>query len=199
QFSAEFALGDDIANASGAQRHCVWMPTTNDHNEGALRTMCVAKCKAPNITLKTFNTHKMFKYNNTHQFMNAITHCDKLHIKSNGRGGGNSDRRNRHRQIVHWLQQISKQTLPRQEKKPMQAAKLDSLDCVFDINALERLNIEQMTLQLAWHQRLDNKVPMCKELPWRLEILRALTEAVARDNIGADLVDRTTGMVTQFC
>jgi hypothetical protein len=45
---------------------------TNDYNEGALGAMCVAKHKAPNMTLETYNTHKMYKHNDTQSFMDAI-------------------------------------------------------------------------------------------------------------------------------
>jgi hypothetical protein len=205
RFSAEFAPGGDIANASGAQRRRAWMPTTNDHNEGALGALRVAKRKAPNITLETYNARKMFKHNNTRQFMNAVLTRPTDHtflrrtarkIQRERRG---KQRREKQAQADRALVAANLKTdLAKAEKKSKRAAKLDSLDCVFDVNALERLNVEQMNLQLAWHRRLDSKVPMCKELPRRLEKLRALTEAVERHNLGAGLVDRTTGMVPQF-
>jgi hypothetical protein len=72
QFSAEFAPGGDIAEASTDQRRRAWMPTTNDHIEGALGALCVTKRKAPNISLETYNARKMFKHNNTAQFMKAV-------------------------------------------------------------------------------------------------------------------------------
>jgi hypothetical protein len=43
QFLAESAPGGDIANASEAQKCHAWMPTTNNHNKGALGALRVAK------------------------------------------------------------------------------------------------------------------------------------------------------------
>jgi hypothetical protein len=83
----------------------------------------------------------------------------------------------------------------KEEKKSKRAAVLDSLNCVFDVSALDNLNVKQMDLQLAWHRRLDSKVPMCKMLPRRPEKLKALADAVERHNLGeASVVDGTIGV-----
>lgn len=60
RFLAEFVQGGDIAKSSASQRQLAWMPTTNDHNEGALGTFRISKQKAPNMTLETHNACKMF-------------------------------------------------------------------------------------------------------------------------------------------
>jgi hypothetical protein len=72
RFSAEYAPGGEIASASDLQRQNTWVPTTNNHNEGALGAMRVAKQKAPNMTLETHNARKMYKHNNTRAFMDAV-------------------------------------------------------------------------------------------------------------------------------
>jgi len=68
-FSAEFADNGKIAQADAKQRHRAWMPTTNDHNEGALGAFRVSKRKAPNMTLETHNAQKMLKQNDTEDFI----------------------------------------------------------------------------------------------------------------------------------
>ena len=45
------------------------MPTTNDPLEGACGDVRVWKHKAPNMTLATFNTRKMYKQNNTDAYI----------------------------------------------------------------------------------------------------------------------------------
>jgi hypothetical protein len=72
RFSSEYEPGSESANASELQRQNAWVPTTNDHNEGALGAMRVAKRKAPNMTLETHNARKMYKHNNTRAFMDAV-------------------------------------------------------------------------------------------------------------------------------
>jgi hypothetical protein len=71
-FTSEFAADGLIANSTAAEWAKAWVPTTNDVNEGALGDLRVWKRKAPSMTLLHFNSRKMYKRNNTKEFMEVL-------------------------------------------------------------------------------------------------------------------------------
>lgn len=205
RFSAEFAPGSEIANASKAQRQRAWMPTTNDHNEGALGALRVAKRKAPNISLETYNARKMFKHNNTRRFMNAVLNkpADQTFLRRAARKIQRERRgkKRREKQAKADRAQVTANLVSdcgRQEKKSKHAATLAALNCIFDVHALPSLNVQQIDLQLAWHRQMDKDVPKCKLLPRRLEKLKALTEAVERHNLQEAVLNGSYAVGTQL-
>ncbi|KAJ7049120.1 hypothetical protein C8F01DRAFT_1093817 [Mycena amicta] len=70
RFSSEFAPGGLIDGLSDSQKGRVWLPATNDHNEGALGTFIVYMRNHPTATLLTQNALAMFVQNKTQEFMN---------------------------------------------------------------------------------------------------------------------------------
>ncbi|KAJ7664801.1 hypothetical protein B0H17DRAFT_850894, partial [Mycena rosella] len=72
RFSAEFAPGGLIDQASATERQLAWMPSTNDTNEGALGAYCVAVRGKPSLTLHQYNAQAMFRRNSTQDFMDAV-------------------------------------------------------------------------------------------------------------------------------
>jgi hypothetical protein len=196
RFSAEFAPGGEIANASAVQKHNAWMPTTNDHNEGALGALRVSKRKAPNMKLETYNARKMYKHNNTQHFMGAVLNKPADHqflrwtarkIQQERREKQRQEKQGKADRALVAANLVTDSA--KEEKKAKRTAKLASLDCVFDVSKLCSLNVKQMELQLAWHRLSDKAVPKCKELPRRAEKLAALTEAVERYNLREALLD----------
>ncbi|KAJ7701378.1 hypothetical protein B0H17DRAFT_924634 [Mycena rosella] len=71
-FSAKFAPGGLIDQASATERQLAWMPSTNDTNEGALSAYHVAVRGKPSLTLHQYNAQAMFQRNSTQDFMDAV-------------------------------------------------------------------------------------------------------------------------------
>ncbi|OCB84907.1 hypothetical protein A7U60_g8129 [Sanghuangporus baumii] len=69
RFSAEFNDDGAIAALTEGERQQVWMPATNDANEGALGSYRVFAKKNPNGSLKLFNALFRYRRNNTENFI----------------------------------------------------------------------------------------------------------------------------------
>jgi len=72
RFSAEFAPGGLIDEASAEEKHWAWMPSTNDANEGALGAYRVIIRNKPSMTLHQYNALAMFRHNDTQDYMDAV-------------------------------------------------------------------------------------------------------------------------------
>ena len=66
QFTSEFAPGGLIDEATADERELVWMPPTNDVNEGAFR---ILMHQQPHLTSLQYNAQAMYAHNNTQAFM----------------------------------------------------------------------------------------------------------------------------------
>lgn len=196
RFSAEFDNGGDIALASAEQRQRAWMPTTNDHNEGALGAFRVAKRRAPNMTLETHNARKMSKQNHTDTFISAkLSHPeDQSFLRKSARtlGSAGNEKLRRQMQAESDKQQIQaklEKDRIQQQKKDEYAAKVASVSLSFSENDLRQTppTVPQIELQLEWHRQhkdLGKYVPMKKDMVKLLKAakLNYLIEAVKRYN-----------------
>ncbi|THV08108.1 hypothetical protein K435DRAFT_641387, partial [Dendrothele bispora CBS 962.96] len=79
RFSAEFAPGGLIDEASAEERYLAWMPSTNDCNEGLLSHYRVTVRNKPTLTLHQFNAQAMYSRNDTLSFMNALFEDEDHH------------------------------------------------------------------------------------------------------------------------
>ncbi len=71
RFTEEFIIGGFIDSATAAQRERAFMPSTNDHNEGALGQMRQGKIHNPNLTTSQLSYQNTFWRNDTQAFMQA--------------------------------------------------------------------------------------------------------------------------------
>ncbi|KAJ7744781.1 hypothetical protein DFH07DRAFT_776983 [Mycena maculata] len=69
RFSSEFAPGGVIDGLNDAEKGSIWLPATNDRNEGALRSFIGHMHDTPTAALATHNGLAMFKRNATQAFM----------------------------------------------------------------------------------------------------------------------------------
>ncbi|KAJ7218685.1 hypothetical protein GGX14DRAFT_356795 [Mycena pura] len=69
RFSSEFAPGGLIDGLNDAEKGRIWLPATNDRNEGALGSFIVYMRGNPTAALATHNGLAMFKRNQTQGFM----------------------------------------------------------------------------------------------------------------------------------
>jgi hypothetical protein len=192
RFSEEYAPGGEIASTSNSQKHKVWVPTTNDHNEGALGAMRIAKRKAPNMTLETYNARKMYKHNDTQSFMDAILNApeDRTFLRRTARivGAEGRERKRRKVQIEADQAVVDSHTERDNEnaaKKAHKAAVLDALTLELDVAKLGqmKMNKKEIDLQLNWYRsRGDKLVPIKKKIPNKPKMLEELIKATNRFN-----------------
>ncbi|KAJ7439821.1 hypothetical protein FB451DRAFT_1415467 [Mycena latifolia] len=71
RFSSEFAPGGLIDGLNDAEKGRIWLPATNDRNEGALGSFIVYMRGNPTAVLATHNGLAMFKRNETQMFMDT--------------------------------------------------------------------------------------------------------------------------------
>ncbi|KAJ7907868.1 hypothetical protein B0H13DRAFT_1618086 [Mycena leptocephala] len=69
RFSSEFAPGGLIDGLNDAEKGRIWLPATNDRNEGALGSFIVYMRGIPTAALATHNGLAMFQRNQTQGFM----------------------------------------------------------------------------------------------------------------------------------
>ncbi|KAF8218817.1 hypothetical protein L208DRAFT_1346976, partial [Tricholoma matsutake] len=72
QFSSEFTDGGKISQLSEAERDHLFIPATNDHNEGALGSLQQTWQHAPNMTIGQYNAQMLYKQNNTSSFVQSV-------------------------------------------------------------------------------------------------------------------------------
>ncbi|KAJ7817071.1 hypothetical protein B0H13DRAFT_1923164 [Mycena leptocephala] len=71
RFSSEFAPGGLIDGLNDDEKGRIWLPATNDRNEGALGSFIVYMRGNPTAALATHNGLAMFKRNETQMFMDT--------------------------------------------------------------------------------------------------------------------------------
>ncbi|KAF8880977.1 hypothetical protein BD779DRAFT_1445829 [Infundibulicybe gibba] len=189
RFSTEFSEDGEIANTSDIQRHRAWMPTTNDHNEGALGSLRVGKRKAPNMTLETYNARKMYKHNDTRAFVETqLTHPeDHAFLRRLAREIGSDSRSEQADTDAQLVEGKLEKDRVQEQKQSDRAAVISAVQCQLDEDEIlkSNLTVKEIELQLEWHRRhedLGGLVPKKKDLPRKQEKLDALIAAVNRYN-----------------
>jgi hypothetical protein len=194
RFSAEYAPGGEIANASASQRQNAWVPTTNDHNEGALGAMRVAARRAPNMTLETHNAREMYKRNDTRAFMEAVLSApeDRQFLRKTARVVNGEGRQRQRREVQATAARVLMEEKllgdkVKAEKKAEYEKIILAVECEFDVATLEDPDLKmikkEMDLQLEWYRfNGDTLVPKKSEVPNRPEKLAALIAAAKRYN-----------------
>ncbi|KAJ7429955.1 hypothetical protein B0H11DRAFT_1693266, partial [Mycena galericulata] len=81
RFSSEYAPGGVIDGLSDSQKGRIWLPATNDRNEGALGAYIVWARENPTAALHTHNGLAMCRRNETHEFARLFfTQEDHNHV-----------------------------------------------------------------------------------------------------------------------
>ncbi|KAJ3780625.1 hypothetical protein GGU10DRAFT_380399 [Lentinula aff. detonsa] len=73
RFSSEFEPGGAVANATPEQIERAWMLKTNDLNGSAFGMFRQAAKHNPTMSLAQYNSRKMYKLNQTSQFLCSLT------------------------------------------------------------------------------------------------------------------------------
>lgn len=197
RFTAEFVPGGTIARLSALQRELVWMPSTNDKNEGALGAYRIGARDSPNMSLGQHNARHMYKLNDTATYIATLATpeehrfycCEARVIDSSGL------EKKRHADIAAESEQVAKKRKGEREvraaKKAARRAKLKSVHVIVDLSQLtmERTTVKLLNEQLDWHRLFidtgtkdEKQIPIKKLLPTKELKLKALVAAVERYN-----------------
>jgi hypothetical protein len=81
RFSAEFAPGGAIANATPQERQAAFMRCTNDKNKGALGSFRVNARLRPRMSLQQHNSRAMYKKNSTKYYMRMMSSARRKTVR----------------------------------------------------------------------------------------------------------------------
>jgi hypothetical protein len=186
RFSAEFAEGGAIDNASASERSQAWMETTNDLNEGALGAWRKAARDDGNMSLLYYNGKTMYKRNDTAQYIETLAPETHQYIRSKTRALDSSqlEQGRRHKQIGYDRALVEKKhkiDAFKQQKRDDKEELLKNLVIRLDPTQINEKNItvDEINNQLDWHRKWGpngSKIPVktkCGVKAERLELLRA--------------------------
>ncbi|KAF7371797.1 hypothetical protein MVEN_00036400 [Mycena venus] len=142
RFTPEFRIGGTFDRLTPAQRANMWIPATNDRNEGMLGTGRNWFKYKPNSTAQSFSNHTRTQQNNTEAFIKK--YCDKAVEKfvmreavvgsvAEGEGGERP--------------QTTRETAA--AKKKSKAARLAATQLEFDITKIQAMTSKLLKDQLA--------------------------------------------------
>lgn len=192
RFTPEFAADGIVATCTAAERARAWMPTTNDPCEGLLGEFRIWNGRAPNGSLDQFNGRNLFKKNGTQAFMDQ---CFDTRHHEYTRGLARAfegDQREKNRRLEQGGQDTEQaagnkaRRAALKTKKTNAQAALDAqlllLEVELDPDNIEKLagGNARLDLQLEWHRRFDDQVPLKSHLSNKAKKKEALRAAVRR-------------------
>ncbi|KAJ7473578.1 hypothetical protein B0H11DRAFT_2236415 [Mycena galericulata] len=154
QFTPEFHVGGTFDSLTPEQRAILWIPTTNDCNEGMLGSYRVHMRYHPNSTAHSFSNQTRTERNNTEAFIKKF--CDAAvekfvmrEVRKDGAGGS----RAKFRKAFAALQKEKaanalKRRQKTAERKRAAAVHLAQLELEFDVNKIRALTSDRLKDQL---------------------------------------------------
>ncbi|KAJ7451260.1 hypothetical protein B0H11DRAFT_1742871 [Mycena galericulata] len=155
QFTPEFHVGGTFSRLTPEQRAILFIPSTNDANEGMLGSFRVHMRYHPNSTAVSFTNQTRVERNNTEAFIKKC--CDaavQKFVMREVRTVGASGARAKFRRAlaVHQQSKSEKGRMQREKaamKKKTKAARLAATALEFDINKIEDMSSVRLKDQLA--------------------------------------------------
>jgi hypothetical protein len=176
RFDTEWSEDGPISKLSPENIERAWLEVTNDGNESDLGIFRLAARSAPNISLPYHSALRMYKANQTSDYIRTLDAPDRQTIRAQARidDSSGANRQQKHAQVVHMKQIVDKNTARDAERKEKATkaqdilskitpiASVQALDTAFQIGPRSEgyLSIPALDLQLDWH--VANAV---KELP----------------------------------
>ncbi|PCH35781.1 hypothetical protein WOLCODRAFT_20162 [Wolfiporia cocos MD-104 SS10] len=207
QFTSEFALGGPFDSLTPEERALVFIPSTNDTNEGALGSWWVHVRSHPNSTATTFSSQERLERNKTENF---ITKCcsedDQRYVMQVARELDSSGE-NAHFRKELMDNQCKRATENRwhqeetQRKKEAELQRLHDVGLVTDCDAINKMTVVQLKDQIEIHRKLFTDHILAavtlNSLPTRAHKLYAVHAAVTRNpSIPADHISNTGNQPT---
>ena len=159
-FTEEFAVGGLIDSLTPKQRQLLFIPATNDANEGALGSWRVHLCYNPNSTTATFSAKARLERNDTENFiLTQMTDENHRHVMRVVRRK-NSDRSTllfRHKLMEMKRKRAITQRKKREEtaqKRADQRLRLLQIPVITDKDRLLGLNVKELKAQLDIYRKI---------------------------------------------
>ncbi|RDB27700.1 hypothetical protein Hypma_003276 [Hypsizygus marmoreus] len=184
RFSAEFALGGLIDQTSASEKELVWMPSTNDANEGALRSFRIQIWAKPSMTLHRYNSLAMFNHNDTQDFMDVMfTPEDHEHVLRTARelDGSGLAVKFRQEQLEFDLQTVAirrAREAERVRKVIETQERLSKVTRVMSDAEILPMTVKLLTDQLDLFRQTDKEVPVNSRIKLKAEKQAALKDAL---------------------
>ncbi|THV05639.1 hypothetical protein K435DRAFT_647075 [Dendrothele bispora CBS 962.96] len=158
RFSAEFAPGGLIDEATADEKQLAWMPSTNDANEGALGQLRVTLRNKPTLTLHQYNALAMYSRNQTISFMNALFEAEdhEFVMREARRIDSSGLAKKRRQEQVAFRTRIIQMSKEKEEAKKKRAQEIcEKLASIPLIRSLTELNSSKTWTRKLLDDQLD--------------------------------------------
>ncbi|KAJ7193708.1 hypothetical protein GGX14DRAFT_576976 [Mycena pura] len=191
-FTTEFRVGGPFDKLTVEERSRLWIPSTNDANEGGLSSLRQFKCHRPNGDVQTFSDHAAASRNTTEAFIEAkATHADHLYVmravrNREGKGRTRKFRQNLERRLREKATARPPKRAETLRKNAERQAQLDGATCtlILDERMLDGLNKTDLQTQMRIHWKILQDPVLAKTnkstINTKPESLEAVREAIAR-------------------
>ncbi|KAF8057049.1 hypothetical protein FPV67DRAFT_1677808 [Lyophyllum atratum] len=183
RFSREFHEDETIANLTEEEKQCLFIPATNDANEGLLGQRRRDSRRAPNTTVSYLNARTKYKMNDTKNFMQSkLGATDLAFVQKRAReqDASGEDRRQRQTQALHDQNMVAVKRTRDDDihrKREEFEREIDAVVPLLNVNTL-RAKLHDRTFtntliiqQVNWHRRYSKAV-----------ILRSLVAKMKRED-----------------
>ena len=197
---------------SKAQRDLIYLPATNDANEGSLGSFRVGSRNAANMSLGQWNGREMYKKNGTGTYIATLDGASLRYLRSTYRvvDASGIEKQRRHSLAIAAREAAAARRARREtllQKKLARQTKLRALQPILDLAALtlDKTIVSTIRYQLAWHRewvdtapRSQKAIPPVKDMKTKEQMLTALRDAVSRYNNSAELQQRVQEAFMKF-
>ena len=191
QFTQEFIPGGPFDLLTAEQRSRLFIPATNDANEGALGSWRVWRRYHPSSTAASFSNKTRLERKNTEGFIEKLCNeedqCYVMRaVRVQGASGENARFRKRlvDTQRKRMLATRQKQDAAEQKKR-QEIERLTNVGLVVDRNIIEKMTAKQLDDQLNVHIKILNdellRKVLKKDLKLKAAKLSALLDALTRN------------------
>ena len=191
QFTQEYAPGGPFDLLTPEQRARIYIPATNDHNEGALGSWRVYHRYHASSTSYGFSNKTRLERNNTEQFISRLCDAnDQKYVMKRVRENSASGQQAKFRaKLLEYKMQQALAARAKAEaarlKEQLELERLVTVGLVMDREAVERMTIRQLNDQMKIHIKILGdgvlKRVVKKDLIWRVHRLAAVLAAITRN------------------
>ncbi|RDB18250.1 hypothetical protein Hypma_000601 [Hypsizygus marmoreus] len=192
RFTPEFVVpGGTFDLLTPEQRGRLFIPSTNDANEGGLGSWRVHVWYHPSSTAASFSSQARHTRNNTDGFVNKLCdHADHLYVMQQARledASGKSSKFRKHLLAAQYnhAEKARQKQIAMAQKKQTELARLANVGLILNRPQVKRMTIPQLDDQLSIHRKILNDVILLKvlqkDLKNRAFKLSAVLAAITRN------------------
>lgn len=188
RFTAEFAEGGIIDQATDYEKEIAWMPPTNDVNEGALGAMRIHMRMKHNTTVQLYNALARYRHNKTaafsKQMLTSVEDKAFIMLKARELDASHAEKEKKKAIIVHKdneVQEKERKKDERERKKAEREAHLNALDILKSEDDVHpKMLRKELEDQLDKYRKLVAGIPLKSKLTKNAERVECLKDAIMR-------------------